>query len=671
MDVEVELDSLRGVPIDWNEDNIIDSLPTPSPLDSPNASLHEPELQQQGLESKLFETLQAQNNENPQIELAPPPMPKDVDLVGSVVAAEIQAQTIEPSSNQLASSKSEKIATPTVVMNDPNQLPQSLPNSSVPPLNETQSGHPSLSTMGFILDGAVSSVQVQDTQMGSFNGNLNMFEDMMGMLDEHNISNPLVGPNVMENNNFSGINYQLPPYPELFHPNPTEAILGTGTEHSSGQFSTDQISADQIAALFQNPIINTNDTAWNSIGLEPYSHLQHDSVTMPPNPDVHDQHGYTSMLSQSATPAPPLSSNYGQQPSLLAMTSNSFDLGSSVPPMYPQFQDDQDNYQFPQLMMPNGQEQQGVVPSLQQLPWPQVVANQMNEYNDDGTRKQSDTLHAPKNSMSSSFTSSGALSSRIVSLSGTGTTQGTTTSQAVRHEIASTPLSTNEVAASTPLSTNEVAVQCDKAKLPESFSTTSAQPSEAIRRILNMNPNRKVTRSLTFTPRSRDGKFKISKETIEDFQRQKALFAPQRRGRPPKRRDAGESTSNREKLQKGPGKVGTTVRSQPVHNNTPLPVNEEQNTNPPTNSPATNPTNPSSAPRREFVNTVYDLQFERDGVPLDPHLRWFKPPPPAEFNSKGVLRNNVPGLLQRRVKCLEFTRVVELISNYLLMILDL
>lgn len=44
MDVEVELDSLRGVPIDWNEDNIIDSLPTPSPLDSPNASLHEVNL---------------------------------------------------------------------------------------------------------------------------------------------------------------------------------------------------------------------------------------------------------------------------------------------------------------------------------------------------------------------------------------------------------------------------------------------------------------------------------------------------------------------------------------------------------------------------------------------------------------------------------------------------
>ncbi|KAJ1375691.1 hypothetical protein SESBI_50728 [Sesbania bispinosa] len=238
-----------------------------------------------------------------------------------------------------------------------------------------------------------SSIQDQDTQMGSFNGNLNMFEDMMGMLDEHNTSNPLVGPNVMETTISVESITNYPPYPESFQPNPTEANPGTGTEHSSGQFSTDQISAS-----LQNPIINTNDTAWNSTG-------------------------------------PPMSSNYGQQ---LAMTNNSFGLGSSVPPMYPQFQDDQNNYQFPQLMMPNGQEQQGVVPSLQQLPWPQVVADQMNEYIENGT------------------------------LSGTGTTEGTTTSQAVRYEIASTPLSTNEVPASTPLSTNGVAVQCDQAKLPES-----------------------------------------------------------------------------------------------------------------------------------------------------------------------------------------------------------
>ncbi|KAJ1375690.1 hypothetical protein SESBI_50727, partial [Sesbania bispinosa] len=153
MDVEVELDSLRGVPIDWNEDNIIDSLPTPSPLDSPNASLHEPELQQQGLESKSFETLQARNTENPQIQSTTPPMPTIVDLVGSVVAAEIQAQTIEPSSNHLGSSKSEKTdISPAVVMNDPNQLPQPLPNSSASPLNEAQSGPSSLSAIKMIHD---------------------------------------------------------------------------------------------------------------------------------------------------------------------------------------------------------------------------------------------------------------------------------------------------------------------------------------------------------------------------------------------------------------------------------------------------------------------------------------------------------------------------------------
>lgn len=61
----------------------------------------------------------------------------------------------------------------------------------------------------------------------------------------------------------------------------------------------------------------------------------------------------------------------------------------------------------------------------------------MDEYIENGTRKHSDTLNlnAHNNSMSSSFISYGALISRIVglSVSGTGTTEGTTTSQAVRY----------------------------------------------------------------------------------------------------------------------------------------------------------------------------------------------------------------------------------------------
>ncbi|KOM41665.1 hypothetical protein LR48_Vigan04g186300 [Vigna angularis] len=125
-----------------------------------------------------------------------------------------------------------------------------------------------------------------------------------------------------------------------------------------------------------------------------------------------------------------------------------------------------------------------------------------------------------------------------------------------------------------------------------------SEPSEAIRRILNMNPSRLVRRP-------------IAAEQIQGSHlSERARYEPPSRGRPPKRRF--EEYFQRERVSSEIGNAGTTPTSrQALH----IPYSYRNAIAP----------NPPSAPR--FSKSLYDIEYERKGHPIDPLLRLFKRSP--------------------------------------------
>ncbi|KAK7410553.1 hypothetical protein VNO78_01410 [Psophocarpus tetragonolobus] len=110
-----------------------------------------------------------------------------------------------------------------------------------------------------------------------------------------------------------------------------------------------------------------------------------------------------------------------------------------------------------------------------------------------------------------------------------------------------------------------------------------------------------------------------------------------------KQPDVEESSCQRGKLQRissEMGKARTNLTFQQAKTTPNGVVNRDHNAI---------PGNPTPCGPREFVNTVYDIEFERNGAPIDPHLRLFKPP-----------RTNVPGLCKPRIKVREFSEAVKL-----------
>ncbi|KAF1893880.1 hypothetical protein Lal_00002421 [Lupinus albus] len=107
-------------------------------------------------------------------------------------------------------------------------------------------------------------------------------------------------------------------------------------------------------------------------------------------------------------------------------------------------------------------------------------------------------------------------------------------------------------------------------------------------------------------------------------------YEPPRRGRPRKRFEVGESSScpKHQKTEKKDSRGienGTTHALEEANNNTPENLRIEVQ--------ISNPTNPSHADTntRESSTGLYGQTYERNGVPTDPLLRLFKPPPGNYF----------------------------------------
>ncbi|KAL9277819.1 hypothetical protein ACSQ67_024956 [Phaseolus vulgaris] len=429
---------------------------------------------------------------------------------------------------------------------------------------------------------------------------------------DQNLNNQLSVPNTFGINNFNGLNInQSSSNPGMVHPNMVQVTPAIET-YASGVFAP-----PQRPAFFplQNHISNS-PSAWNSsrpqhtqfssphmycalsapnhmqslstvhnqVGhsselqrihglqsqnsiwpvnpmyprLEPYSGLDTALVPMPSMPY---QQGFRPMLPEPAVRSAFSVANYGQQPSLSVM-SNSHGSGSSVPPtnqMYSSLYQNQNqgHYHHPQvIMMPNNQAQQRSA-SMQQ--WSQGVSNHNSKYN-----QRMNTPNLQRHSSRAEASSS-------------------------RLSIA--PVLRIQEEATIP---NEVRISRDM--YVERTSSTRSQPSEAIRRILDMNPSRLIRRSITAG------------------QTERVHYKPPPRGRPPKRNY--EEYFQREKLHKVSseiGNAGTTSTSQQAQH---IPCSYQ-------NAAATN----APIAPRQYVNSLCDIELGRMGHSFDPQLTLFKPGP--------------------------------------------
>ncbi|KAL9312638.1 hypothetical protein ACSQ67_018090 [Phaseolus vulgaris] len=597
MDRDFEADNL-GMFIDWNDDQF---QPTFLQTDIPLTGLED---------ANLMEPL------NSQTQLPPPP---------PTVVVEPMTEIRDPISWSCEGSSSAEALTFV-----PNPLP---PVPNTPLLNTPQLNNPLSSAEGLMLDEAAPSLQSQDITLAGYFSQLSELQNANSVgnegiahHNEQNSTNQLSIPNTIVNNNYNVINInQSSSYPALVNQTPTnsERANSTGafapptgstllTHHNDttnspaawssrsdqfqfsasdvygGQHFPNYTQSLQPFTLVQNQIDNASELQ-QMLDLrsqdsrmsvyptcprsEPFSNLQPGLVTMPPNSF---QPGYISILSDPAAPSGS-SVIYGQNPILFAPSSNSFASGSSVLPMYPQL----DQHQHPQVMMPYDQGQSG----SSRPQWSQI-----GEYN------QRMTTHDLQRQTS---TSSQTLISRFLGHSSSRTTEGISSRVPNSRDAEIAPVLRLQPEAT--VLPNEVQTSRDIGTL-----STRNQPSEALQRILNMNPSWMIP--------------SITSDQSGSMPTERIPYVPPRRGRPPKRRDPIESYTQRAKCLKASsetGRPGSSSTSQRPQRTPEIVVN-------------TNPnallSNPPSAPRN-FDNAIYDIEFERQGQPLDPHLRFFKPPP--------------------------------------------
>ncbi|XP_027903782.1 uncharacterized protein LOC114163686 [Vigna unguiculata] len=234
-------------------------------------------------------------------------------------------------------------------------------------------------------------------------------------------------------------------------------------------FSTVQNQVGHSSELQHNHDLQSqNSTGSVNSMLEPYSDVDSAFVTMPA---IRYQQRCTPVLPEPAVPSASSLANFGKKRSLFAASSNSLGSGSgsSVPPTNQMYSPFQDQRHHPQVILSNIQGQQSGV-SLQQ--WSRGVHNQISKHN-----QRMITPNLRGHSNTSSWVTE-ASSSRV------STSREAKTAPGLRiQEGAIVPK-------------NEVRSSRDKGKSLQRTSSTSSEPSDAIRRILNMNPSRLVRRSI-------------------------------------------------------------------------------------------------------------------------------------------------------------------------------
>ncbi|XP_017421398.1 uncharacterized protein LOC108331261 [Vigna angularis] len=583
MDGEFEAENLDTF-FDWDDDQFI------------------PTFLQSDTSITALQDLNLMENFNFQTEV-PPVNPSAV--MESIDQAETQVQLTDPTS-WFSQGPSSTMAFGFV----PNPLP-SPPTTSV--LNGTQliNSLPSLEELMF--DGEGPSFPGLDVTQTACSNQLPDFQDqnVLALEDLHFNGEQ----NTFDINNFN-VNQSSSVNPALVHPNPVQVSPANET-YSSGLFAPSQrpeffpvqnhisdslaawnssrpqqfefSSSDIYGAHIAPNCMQPFSTVQNQVGhsselrhihdlqsqssmgpvnslLEPYSDVDTAFVTMPAIPY---QLGCRPLLPKPAVPSASSLANYGQKPSLFA-TSNSQRSGSSGPPTNPMYSPFQDQRHHPQVTMPNIQGQQSRA-SMQQ--WSPGAPNHINKHN-----QRMNTPNLRRRSSTSPWVT-GASSSRV------STSREAKIAPGLRIQEEAT------------IPKNEVRTSPDKGNL-QGTSSTRSEPSEAIRRILNMNPSRLVRRP-------------IAAEQIQGSHlSERARYEPPSRGRPPKRRF--EEYFQRERVSSEIGNAGTTPTSrQALH----IPYSYRNAIAP----------NPPSAPR--FSKSLYDIEYERKGHPIDPLLRLFKRSP--------------------------------------------
>ncbi|WVZ21072.1 hypothetical protein V8G54_008394 [Vigna mungo] len=589
MDGEFEAENLDTF-FDWDDDQFI------------------PTFLQSDASITALQDLNLMENFNFQTDVAPV---NPSAVMESIDQAETQVQLTDPTS-WFSQGPSSTTGFPYV----PNPLP-SPPNAAVLDGTQLINSLPSLEEL--MLDGEGLSFPGLDvTQTACSNQFSDMQDQNVLALEDLHFSGE---QNTVEINNFN-VN-QSSSNPALFQPNPVQVMPANET-YSSGLFAPSQrpsffpvqnhisdshaawnsrpqhfefSSSDIHGAQYAPNCMQSFSTVQNQVGhssefqhildlqsqsstgpvnslLEPYSDVDTAFVTMPTIPY---QLGCRPVLPKPAVPSASSLANYGQKPNLFA-TSNSQRSGSSGPPTNQMFglkfplwySPFQDQRHHPQVLRPNIQGQRSGA-SVQQ--WSQGVPNHFSKYNQ---RMNTPNLrrHSSRSSWATGASSSGVSTSREARIA-----------PGLRIQEEAT------------IPKNEARTSPDKGKL-KGTSSTRSQPSEAIRRILNMNPSRLVRRPTA------------AGQIQGSHLPERARYEPPSRGRPPKRRF--EEYFQRERVSSEIGNAGTTPTSrQALH----IPYSYR-------NAIATNP---PSAPR--FSKSLYDIGFQRKGHPIDPLLMLFRRPP--------------------------------------------
>ncbi|XP_029129689.1 uncharacterized protein LOC109810792 [Cajanus cajan] len=599
--------------IDWNEDGaLVNNISNFLEFSSPHTGLHDANSTPK---SSILGSFQSQNVEDPVTELAAVPNPP---VVGFVVGTpnQVQIQTTDPSSSYQGSSSNssghQSFVASAFVPENPNPLPLPLPNSSAPPLNQTQPSHPlPSSAMGLAWEGGVNSSIM--TQKGYFNQLSNMQNENslrfqgLGVSDEYPTTgnNPPLVPNTIQNNNFSGNNNQTSPYQALFHPNSAQARPGIESGNSRSQMligsarnsrpEQDQLSAPNVHGSQYAPNYTQSAQSFTTLqnqvghasGTQDNFDLQSQNSKQPVNPIYPRSELYSSSsdLQSGFGTMPSNSYQQGYSPVVPGSAAPSPSSASSLTPTHSQLFEKQDHQHNER--------------DSESSKWYRGVQDRINEYNrmisNPSLQRPSSTLHEHR-VQSSSFSNSLSLSSaRILGLSSTRASEGTSPQVPIK----------------------EV----------ENERLLRAPPSEAMQRILEMNPSRIINRNGIAAQLKQRGSLQNGRGSRNhDFRKQlltlKEGYQPPRRGRPPKRRDVGESSSSQrgKKVSTGAGKADqrNPIPQEPPKTNPEIAVNRDlqiQNDDIPINP---------DAELSEHENLVYNIKYEKRGYPIDPHIRLFK-----------------------------------------------
>ncbi|XP_020229941.1 uncharacterized protein LOC109810796 isoform X3 [Cajanus cajan] len=470
------------------------------------------------------------------------------DSVGTVVATPNQAQNTER-----AFHLPEEITTSSSMGNPPqlvaDQLPQFSSNSSAPILlDETHSNYYVPSMVGLISDGAGSLVQGQNMdQMNYYN--CNQFS-------------------AMQNNN-------LPPMMN---------DLGQQNELNT---------SNQL--LMPNILPNQN---FNGINHQPSSYpnifQQNHQVGVEAGNETTNGHYMTNQRSQLCA----LNNHHAINPNIGNENTNGHFMTNQRSP----------------LCAPNnhGMNNQAINPnSGWNSPRSLWMQDQGNEYNpllhNPGFQQQSSTLNGPNTGLTSTFNNSSALNSAMMGLSGTMSSEGSSSqllnmdapqfANLLRPERA--PGAQLQQAVN-PLYMNTITPQRagNGHGLHMSSSFGAQSSASSILSMLNQNDRSTVSSYGPYSTLQQNSSLNMPYERVQR--------EPPRRGRPRKRFEPSDAvTSPYKRRKKGFARenAGKTPLSQA--NSTPHGVDQNAN----------------AEIARNFVNTMYDPSFERAGVPIDPLIR--------------------------------------------------